>query len=243
MATVMDDSEQRAAPVMVAAPDRAPSPAAEDETGWSQRRWFKPLVTVWLIYHLSGVVLFPASISVPEGGLLYELCDLTHAKYMQGLYMVGGHRFFAPEPGAGLLISYDITQADGTVMSQTFPRREISPRLMYHRYFMLSERSQDVVLPEMWFRMYARHLLAFKPGEEITLTRVVHHLASPDEVIGGMPLTAPELYERIELGKWTRAELEATRSEDLEPLPDDVEVLETTEPVPGEPGSDSEDQP
>lgn len=170
--------------------------------------WVKRLVTAWLLFHVTAVALYPAAILVPPRGLLRAISNLFFEPYMEGLYMVGGHRFFAPEPGPGTMVEYRVERADGSVEENIFPRREISPRLMYHRHFMLSERVQDVGVETEWFRMYARHLAHELGGERVTLWRVVHRLATPEDIQAGKHLTDEEFYDRRELGSWSLAELD-----------------------------------
>jgi len=59
------------------------------------------------------------------------------------LFLGHGYRFFAPDPGPSHLVEFEITSADGSVVSGRFPDRDDDanslPRLQYHRWFMLSE--------------------------------------------------------------------------------------------------------
>lgn len=170
--------------------------------------WLKTPVSLWLAFHVAAVAIYPASILVPRRGLLSGIRDLFFERYMEGLYMVQGNRFFAPEPGAGTLVEWRVEHADGTTTENVFPRREIKPRLLYHRYFMLSERVQDVGDEANWFRMYARHLADQYDAERVTLSRVVHRLPTPEDVIAGKRLDDEEFYERRPLGSWTLEELQ-----------------------------------
>lgn len=179
-----------------------------DETLPGHWKWLKIPVTLWLVFHLSAIVIFPASIPVPGVGLLSVLSTRLFAHYMEALYMVQGHRFFAPEPGPGLLVEYTLDYADGREVKRVFPHRDIQPRLLYHRYFMLSERAQDVDDPDSWFRMYARHLAWWYGGDRVTLHRVIHRLPTPSDVIAGKSLTDAEFFLREVLGSWSRTELE-----------------------------------
>ncbi len=64
----------------------------------------------------------------------------TIAPIHRGLFMGHGYRFFAPNPGDSHLVQYKITKNDGTQIEGTFPDRDNAwPRLLYHRWFMLSE--------------------------------------------------------------------------------------------------------
>jgi hypothetical protein len=55
--------------------------------------------------------------------------------YSQWLYMDHGYFFFAPNPGPGHLVQYQVGSE-----TRTFPdKAKHWPRLLYHRHFMLSE--------------------------------------------------------------------------------------------------------
>ena len=65
------------------------------------------------------------------------------------LGLANGYRFFAPEPGPSHLIRYEVTLPDGTRKEGFFPdRAHHQPRLLYHRYFMLSEFVNTLDNPE-----------------------------------------------------------------------------------------------
>ena len=58
----------------------------------------------------------------------------------RALFMGHGYRFFAPNPSASHLVQYKVTRDDGTQVEGAFPDRDsMWPRLLYHRWFMLSE--------------------------------------------------------------------------------------------------------
>ncbi len=58
----------------------------------------------------------------------------------QALYLSHGYRFFAPDPGPSHLLVYRLHFPDGEVRERRFPDADkLSPRLRYHRWFMLSE--------------------------------------------------------------------------------------------------------
>ena len=104
--------------------------------------WSLPIriaVLVLLMLYLSIVVLAP--LTNPTGAL--ELTTPIAQKVSpvhQALYLGHGYRFFAPDPGPSHIMVYEIETDDGEQIKGHFPDRDnTSPRLLYHRWFMLSE--------------------------------------------------------------------------------------------------------
>ncbi len=102
-----------------------------------------------LLLHFLGVLSEPLrffSRSDVRTGPEFALLGEVFKPYSQWLYMNHGYFFFAPNPGPSHLIECTFSSASPETLSnepsQTlmFPdRREHWPRLLYHRYFMLSE--------------------------------------------------------------------------------------------------------
>ena len=105
-----------------------------------------------LMLYLAVVVLAP--LTNPSGApYLTEPMAKRAAPIHQALYLNHGYRFFAPDPGPSHSLVYEIETVDGTKIKGHFPDREnTSPRLLYHRWFMLSESMYREFL-----------LLSFKP--------------------------------------------------------------------------------
>jgi hypothetical protein len=61
--------------------------------------------------------------------------------YISALFLDHGYFFFAPDPGPSALVDYKVELADSRApIEGRFPNlKEQQPRLLYHRYFMLSE--------------------------------------------------------------------------------------------------------
>ena len=104
---------------------------------WSLVR--RRVVSVLLFLHLSAVMIAPWSAVDPRSQLSISLRTAIQP-YAQCLYIDHGYRFFAPEPGPSHLIQYEITLENGEQTTGQFPDQDrIWPRLLYHRWFMLSE--------------------------------------------------------------------------------------------------------
>lgn len=165
------------------------------------------LVNVWLVYHLFAIVMAPASVG-PSSGLEYAGWQAA-SPYLQTLNLNHGYHFFAPDPGGSALVSYVLEYPDGRSETGRFPNREIFPRLLYHRHFMLSEylANSDPRQHAVICRSYARNLCRRTGASKVTLSLVSHGLASRDQVLQGVSLDHPESYSEEPLGTFVAEEL------------------------------------
>ena len=104
---------------------------------WSP--WKRQVVSIVILVYLGILLLGPLSDPIASthfSGPLARTVSPVHRILFQG----HGYRFFGPDPAASHLLVYRGVRADGSEFSGHFPDRDsISPRLMYHRWFMLSE--------------------------------------------------------------------------------------------------------
>ncbi len=189
-------------------------------------RWARRLITVALLFHLTAIVIAPASVA-PSSGLIQQTW-LLFRPYLQALYLNHGYHYFAPQPGESTLLAFTIEWADGETIEGHIPDRSTFPRLLYHRYFMLTEQMpyapspasgfvtpQEAAAPQSedqpahpalvqdWYRSYAQCLLRKYNGSRVTLRRVVHYLPSMEMVIEGASLDEPASFEEQPLGTFT----------------------------------------
>jgi hypothetical protein len=110
------------------------------EAGYRQvPRKRRLLLSFLLLVHVFAVFVGPWAMP-PQGSQLANSIAAVFGPYLQALYLDNGYRFFAPEPGPSHLIRYEADLANGETVEGIFPtRNEQWPRLLYHRYFMLSE--------------------------------------------------------------------------------------------------------
>ncbi len=104
--------------------------------------WSLPVriaVLVALMLYLLIVVLAP--LTNPDGARELTVPVALRVKPVHdALYLNHGYRFFAPDPGPSHIVVYEIETVSGETIKGHFPDREnTSPRLLYHRWFMLSE--------------------------------------------------------------------------------------------------------
>jgi len=104
--------------------------------------WSKPsrvVVSILLSGYLFLVILGPLSNPIASEHLTGPLGRLV-APLHHAIFLGHGYRFFAPEPGPSHLLLFRIVSSDGEIVEGKFPDRgQHWPRLLYHRWFMLSE--------------------------------------------------------------------------------------------------------
>ncbi len=97
------------------------------------------IATVLILLHFLAVLAATNVASPPTSQLWLRVASLFRP-YVAAADLNHGYRFFCAEPGPSHLVQYELTLADGKVQTGRFPDlREQSPRLLYHRYFMLAE--------------------------------------------------------------------------------------------------------
>ncbi len=150
--------------------------------------------------HLFAIIIAPASVA-PASELARGACRLLQP-YLGALYLDHGYHFFAPEPAESTLLAYTAERADGTVVHGRIPDRSTNPRLLYHRYFMLTEHMSDA--PEevagLWYASYAEHIAREQGAERVRLIEQTHNLPTMERVREGGHLDDPESYDDEELG-------------------------------------------
>jgi hypothetical protein len=191
--------------------------------------WRRAALSVLLLVHLLAVFVGPWAMP-PQGSELATSAARLLAPYLQATYLDNGYRFFAPEPGPSHLIRYEATLPDGQVVEGIFPKRgEQWPRLLYHRYFMLSEFAYSLEsragflaeeiertpgagpvlqqqaeraskLSEDYAKSYAHHLRAALGASEVRLYIRTRRIPTPQEIEAGMQLDDPALVNDELLG-------------------------------------------
>jgi hypothetical protein len=162
-------------------------------------RW---AINVWLLYHLSAIVIAPAAVA-PSSGLIESAWSFFQP-YLQLLYLNNGYHFFAPEPSASALLAFQATRADGTIIEGRIPDRSTVPRLLYHRQFMLTEHMKVATeeLRQAWLGSYAEHLCRKYGATKVSLTGQIHNLPTMEMVRNGVRLDDPASYEDEALGEF-----------------------------------------
>lgn len=124
---------------------------------WSA--WKRAIASLIILAYLLVMLIGPLSNPIHSKHLTAPIAA-TLAPLHRGLFMGHGYRFFAPNPSDSHLVQYKITKNDGTQVEGVFPDRDdVWPRLLYHRWFMLSET------------IFAEHAQTLSPKEFDKLNR------------------------------------------------------------------------
>lgn len=109
----------------------------------------KLIATLAILYHLSAVIISPLSGPPPASDMAWQISRWPiYRPYTQCMAINNGYRFFAPNPGPGHIVRYEIDLSDGDTVTGHFPdRKRHWPRLLYHRHFMLSETVFERAIP------------------------------------------------------------------------------------------------
>jgi hypothetical protein len=190
------------------------------------------LLNLWLAFHLFAIVICPAS-AEPASPLAQWGFEIV-SPYLHTLYLDHGFRFFAPEPGGSTLVSYTLEFADGSTRSGQIPDRSMTPRLFYHRHFMVTEflGNGPEELEPLVERAIARNLLRESSAIRVTLNRRSHDTASVDEIRRGLSLNDESLFKELPLGSFTLDELQSpVKSSRKHPVEESKDEVPDESPV------------
>ena len=184
---------------------------------WS--RWARVVATLLILWHLSAVVLAPLSVGASGGSPVWQAVSTPFWPYIEAADLNHGYRFFSPDPGPSHLIRYRLEMPDGSRRDGVIPSlADERPRLLYHRYFMLTEHLNSYYSPgipepmqraneaifHILVRSYADELLHRTGAKAVHMELIEHELPSPDDVLNGKRLNDPKLYRIIsDLGTFT----------------------------------------
>jgi hypothetical protein len=176
----------------------APSPVLPQQP----RAAVRIVVSALVGFHVLAVFIGPFAMP-PGTSQLASSCAWLFQPYVESLCLANGYRFFAPEPGPSHLVRYEITLPDGTQKDGAFPdRQQHLPRLLYHRYFMLSEFVNTIDSADapdgpgrVYAKAYAQHLADEYQAQTVKLYLRRHYVPRMTEVHQGLRLSDKALYE------------------------------------------------
>ena len=174
---------------------------------FKSQRSVKLIITSVIVLHLLAIVLPPLSFQASGRSGVSPLIGRLMAPieaYCQFLYLNRGYAFFAPDPGPSHLIQVRVQDAKGHDEEMFYPDiKRQWPRLLYHRYFMLTEYLNEVYRPsvesgseysqeelgvlrkerekyDLIRNSYSLHLQSVHDGKQISLRRIEHLLPRYD---------------------------------------------------------------
>jgi hypothetical protein len=170
-------------------------------------RFVRWAINLWVLFHFAAVLA--AANSVGPTSELIVAAWKPFRPYLQVLYLNQGYNFYAPQPAPSTLLSYKIEGPDGTIIqSGRILDRTIAPRLLYHRYLLLTEHLVFVSeeAQTYWYKSYARHLCHKYGGTRVGLTRIIHYPATMEMIRNGSTLNEPFSYEQRFVGDFACSE-------------------------------------
>lgn len=187
-------------------------------------------MSILLVFHLFAVIIAPLAEPPPSSDLARALATQVRP-YLKAFALDNGYRFFAPDPGPSHLIRYEVDLADGGMHEGLFPDTNVHfPRLLYHRYFMLSEMLFGLAAPTMELpadaelspsdreaiqqsravaeslqRSVANFLMNQHPdAPRVRLFTIGHAIPSPIDMQRGLRLDDRSLFQEFMLGEFER---------------------------------------
>jgi hypothetical protein len=169
-------------------------------------RFVRWAASLWVLFHFSAVLAAAGSVG-PTSDLILAAWK-PFRPYLQALFLNHGYNFYAPQPAPSTLLGYEVERDDGTIVRGRVLDRSVTPRLLYHRYLLLTEHlvfvSSD--MQRHWYKSYARHLCRKFGGSRVGLTRLIHYPATMQMVRDGATLDEPMSYEEMFVGDFSCSE-------------------------------------
>jgi hypothetical protein len=193
----------------------------EAESAVTLGRWWRRIISVLVLAHLTAVTLAPFSFASSSPSVRSPVAIHLlrwFRPYIQFAFLDHGYFFFAPNPGPSHLLRCRVKTADGNTVERIYPDRQLDyPRLLYHRHFMLAEQLNTMFVPptpppipentpeyrdwqaarreyEARKGSFINHLRHVYRSDNVELTRVEHRPISPEQLRRGAQLSDRALY-------------------------------------------------
>lgn len=134
-----DSSKQpeSVSPVSTIGSDGVDSSATTEVFAWSKTQ--RQIASLAIVAYLFVLIIGPLSNPIASPHFSAPIAEKIGPIH-RVLFLGHGYRFFSPDPGPSHRLLYRGVRPDGTEFSGHFPDRDNHwPRLLYHRWFMLSE--------------------------------------------------------------------------------------------------------
>ena len=180
-------------------PDAPPAAPPARPRWWMRCVWAAAHLA--LGFHLFSLALGPAS-TPPLSSPSQRAAFGPSRAYLSALHLDHQYHYFAPDPGPSTLLRYEGTRPDGTAVAGTLPdAAENFPRLLYHRYFMLTERLAGPAGRDPAYHAALARGVGLHTGvDRVRLAVLVHRLPEPRELRAGFGLDDPTTYSERPLG-------------------------------------------
>lgn len=184
-------------PVPVETPQAGADMANSTSPAFGIGKLGRRVLSLVLLFHLAGLLVAPATV-FPSADMFRHMYP-AFGWWLQFLNMNQGNHFFAPNPGESTLLEYSVETAEGQTVNGRLPHRGITPRLLYHRYFMLTESlgandDSESRVRRLLARAFARQLLRENRGKSVKLTQLIHEPIEIEERLAGIPLDDPSTF-------------------------------------------------
>lgn len=169
------------------------------------------IISVLVLLHL--VAIASAPLAMEPASDLGRYVFGVFRPYLDAAFLNHGYHFFAPEPGPGHIVRYELHFPDRQSVQGQFPDAvRLTPRLKYHRHFMLSEFANRLAVDDSHSQTltsltqsFANRLMSEHGADSVSLFLRRHYIPTPQQVAEGLPLDSPELYAERPLGHFTSA--------------------------------------
>lgn len=202
--------------------------------GTSIPKHWRIVISALLLIHILIVVLANWTAVPPESPLRESFRESPIYPYVVATSLNQGYRFFAPDPGPSHVIKYEIFDDQGKPIKLAGDEDTVGylppvdlrvgllsgkPRLLYHRYFMLTEQIPNMPHPDLppdraavneprlkkTMNSYAQELMRRNNGSRIKMTYLEHIFPDPDAFLEGKEsMTDAESYVTLWSGEFTR---------------------------------------
>ena len=161
-------------------------------------RW---VVNLWLVFHLVAIIIAPAAMD-PSSELARSDMGRVPALSRSPCTSTTATTSSRPSPRKAPSCRSRPSARTGPSSAGESRTERRQPRLLYHRYFMLTEhmKQSPEEFRDRWHESYAQHLGREYGASRVKLIQQTHLLSSMERIREGGRLTDPESYEDHPLG-------------------------------------------
>jgi hypothetical protein len=182
----------------------APLPPEPQSTSRKMpNRMLRYCINLWVVLHFTAILAAAGTIGQASG---YAMAVWqVFRPYLEVLFLNHGFNFYAPEPSATMMITFEAERPDGSITTGQIPDPALWPRLLYQRNLLLTEHIGLVPMDnrDPWYRSYAQHLCRKLGARKVHLTLVKHDPMPMEMFRNGGHLDDPITYFKLDLGDFS----------------------------------------